>query len=388
VARIAEQFDPDAGAGFFPVAAATERRVECLAWQDLEAEVAAWDALARRASEPNPFFESWYLLPSLRHLTRDCEVTILRYEEDGHLAGLLPIVRPGRYYGRRLPNICAWLHDNAFCGAPLVARGCEVGFWQETLRWADRNAGAALFLHLRAMPLHGALHAALEAVSASEKRCVALVHHEARAMLESDLQPNAYFEASLSTKKRKELRRQARRLTEEGDLQIARDHDAQGLEEWLDEFLALERAGWKGASGSALASHGETERLFRDALSGAARQGRLERLTVRLDGRAIAMLANFLTPPGAFSYKTAFDENYARFSPGVLLQRENLAMLEREDIAWTDSCASQDHPMIDHFWRERRAIGRLSIAIGGPVRRGAFQLLARVEQARFRKKQT
>ena len=38
-----------------------------------------------------------------------------------------------------------------------------------------------------------------------------------------------------------------------------------------------------------------------------------------------------LTPPGAFSYKTAFDERYARFSPGVLLQRENLAMLERPE---------------------------------------------------------
>ena len=27
---------------------------------------AAWDDLASRAAEPNPFFESWYLLPALR----------------------------------------------------------------------------------------------------------------------------------------------------------------------------------------------------------------------------------------------------------------------------------------------------------------------------------
>ncbi|WP_232332722.1 GNAT family N-acetyltransferase [Novosphingobium aquimarinum] len=360
--------------------------MECQPWQDLETEVAAWDALAGRASEPNPFFESWYLLPSLRHLSRDCDVTILRYEEDGQLAGLMPIIRSNRYYGRRLSNISAWLHDNAFCGTPLVARGSETGFWQELLGWADREAGAALFLHLRAMPLDGTLHAALESVAAREARRVALVHHEVRALLESDLQPDAYFETSLSTKKRKELRRQTRRLAEEGDLQVVREQGEQGLQEWLDAFLELERAGWKGESGSALASHGETERLFREALSGAASRGRLERLAVRLDGRAIAMLANFLSPPGAFSYKTAFDETYARFSPGVLLQRENLAMLERPDIAWTDSCASQDHPMIDHFWRERRAIGRLSIAIGGPVRRGAFQILAQVEQARSHKK--
>ena len=94
------------------------------------------------------------------------------------------------------------------------------------------------------------------------------------------------------------------------------------------------------------------------------------------------MLATFLTPPGAFSFKTAFDERYARLSPGVLLQIENLRMLENDGILWSDSCASADHPMIDHLWRERRGIGRLSIAIGGRLRRAAFRQFVRAETAR------
>jgi hypothetical protein len=88
------------------------------------------------------------------------------------------------------------------------------------------------------------------------------------------------------------------------------------------------------------------------------------------------MLASFLCPPGAFSYKTAFDEAYARFSPGVLLQCENLALLERPGIAWTDSCAAADHPMIDHIWRERLAIAHHNVAIGGAARRLLFRALA------------
>ena len=94
------------------------------------------------------------------------------------------------------------------------------------------------------------------------------------------------------------------------------------------------------------------------------------------------MLATFLTPPGAYSYKTAFDEEYARFSPGVLLQRENLAVLDRPDIVWSDSCAAADHPMIDRIWREKRGVGRLSIAIGGILRRAAFSQFVRAETAR------
>jgi CelD/BcsL family acetyltransferase involved in cellulose biosynthesis len=209
-----------------------------------------------------------------------------------------------------------------------------------------------------------------------------LVHREARAMLASELTPESYLETSLSAKKRKELRRQANRLADEGKVTFERAAGADGIDQWCDRFLTLEAAGWKGRAGSALACSAATERMFRESLEGAARRGRLERLTLTLSGRPLAMLATFLTPPGAFSYKTAFDEGYARFSPGVLLQRENLAVLGREDIAWSDSCASADHPMIDHFWRERRHIGRLSIAIGGNLRRSAFRQFVRAETAR------
>ena len=57
----------------------------------------------------------------------------------------------------------------------------------------------------------------------------------------------------------------------------------------------------------------------------------------------------------------------------------HLALLERAGVDWCDSCASADHPMIDHFWRERRAIGRVSVGIGGKLRRAAFRAIARVE---------
>ncbi|MFM5906216.1 MAG: GNAT family N-acetyltransferase, partial [Novosphingobium sp.] len=187
---------------------------------------------------------------------------------------------------------------------------------------------------------------------------------------------------SMSGKKRKELRRQYNRLAEMGALTFARSDDAQGLDGWIDDFLRLEMAGWKGQAGSALACSPQTETLFRDSLIGAAQHGRLERITLALDGAPIAMLVNFLTAPGAFSFKTAFDESYSRFSPGVLLQRENLALLERDDIAWCDSCAAADHPMIDHIWRERRTVGALSIAIGGKLRRLAFRALLTAEMGR------
>ena len=350
-------------------------------WRTLDTpgEIARWDALAQWASEPNPFHESWYLLPALRAFDPRGEVTLLCLEASGQLAGILPIVRTARYYGRPIPHIATWLHGNAFVGAPLVAQGFERAFWRELFAWCDSKAGGALFLHLAQVPADGPLRDALGQVLAEQDRPGTTVLHEERALLRSALAPEEYLEESLSGKKRKELRRQYRRLTEEGALTFDRTCGSEGLARWTEEFLVLERAGWKGEQGSALACEAGTADLFRAALAGAAERGRLERLAIRLDGRAIAMLATFLCPPGAFSFKTAFDEDFARFSPGVLLQRENLELLARPEIEWTDSCAAMDHPMIDHFWRERRTVARHNIAIGGKARRLLFGALAALE---------
>lgn len=352
-------------------------RLEVRDWRKLgKGELAAWDALADTAAEPNPFYESWYLLPSLRLFDPRGEVRLLWLEAGDRVVGLLPLRRARRYYDYPLPHWRNWLHANVFLGSPLVERGFESAFWRETLAWCDRHVGSALFLHLAQVPADGPLHAALAATLGESGRPHTTVVRAERAMLRSGLSPDAYLAHSLTGKKRKELRRQERRLAELGELTVERSTGDTGIAAWAEEFLALERSGWKGQAGSALDCDVATRMLSLEALEGAGRRGRLERLAVRLDGRPIAMLATFLCPPGAFSYKTAFDEAYARFSPGVLLQRENLALLTREDIAWTDSCASAGHPMIDHIWRERRAIASLNAALGGAARRLLFRALA------------
>ena len=357
-------------------------RLEARDWRDVECNAAfltAWADLAKHASEPNPFNEQWALLPALTAHDSAGRCELLSLDSDGELHGLMPIARRGLYYRYPLPHLQNWMHGNAFCGMPLVRTGHERQFWQALFDWADRRAGTALFLHLTHLDEGGPLFAALCDVTNSQRRAAAVVHREERALLHSQLSPQDYLDASMSGKKRKELRRQHRRLAEEGKLEFARQIDASGLGPWTDEFLLLEKAGWKGSNGSALACSSDTDAMFRATLAGAAEAGRLERLRLSLDGKPIAMLANFITPPGAFSYKTAYDEDYARFSPGVLLQRENLDLLDNPAIDWCDSCASADHPMIDRIWREKRAMVRVSIAIGGSARQALCRQILRRE---------
>jgi CelD/BcsL family acetyltransferase involved in cellulose biosynthesis len=344
----------------------------------------SWSKLASLAIELNPFAEPWYQAAAVQSLAPNSTRQIAACWEGETLLGLIPLMRSNTYAGLPLVHLQNWVNHNAFLGSPLVAKGRERDFWHGLLSALDNGKDIAFFLHLTAMRLDGPVAVALEQICNTQRRRFAIFQREERALLEHGLSPEAYLEANMRGKKRKELRRLQSRLSELGDIRFERSFGDAGLADWIEEFLALERRGWKGANGSALDCAKETRELFRNALFGAAKEGKLELLVLRLDGRAIAMLVNFITPPGAFSFKTAFDEDYARFSPGVLLQIHNLALLEREDIAWCDSCAAQNHPMIDSIWSGRRSIGRYSIAIGGPIKRAAFTALLAAEQAKGR----
>ena len=328
-----------------------------------------WKSLARRAAEPNPFFEAWFTLPSFEQFADSDAFKIAAYWVGGRLAGIMPLRQSNDYYGHSLPYVGTWLHDHSFCGAPLVAKGQENGFWTALIACLDQNPGQALFLHLPALPEDGALNRALESVLGKTSRASAIVERTSRAMLASDLGPQDYLAEAMSSKKRKELRRQKKRLSELGELTFERFEGNKCIEPWIEQFLTLEAAGWKGHAGSALKDNANSYAFFADTMYACAQAGKLERLALRLDGKPIAMLANFLAAPGAFSFKTAFDEDYARFSPGLLLQIENLDILGRPEIAWTDSCAVQGHSMIERIWREKRHFVSRNIAVGGSLRR-------------------
>jgi CelD/BcsL family acetyltransferase involved in cellulose biosynthesis len=339
----------------------------------------AWRDLAARATEPNSFFEPWFLLPSIEAFGPDTGLIVLTYWRRSALVGLLPLVTARDYYGYTLPHKATWLHENAFCGAPLIAKGHEAGFWRAVLARLDQAPGAALFAHFPALPADGPCCRALTQVCKDDGRANVAVQSSSRALLASDLNAADYCAAALSRKHRKELARQMRRLGELGNVTIERRADATALGAWAQDYLALEAAGWKGEAGTALAERKAGARFFAQVIEGAGRAGRLERLTLRLDHRPIAMLATFLAPPGAFSFKTAYDERLARYSPGLQLQLEYLDTLERGEARWTDSCAAEGHPMIARLWTGRRTLVSCNVAIGGRLRRGLARPLMAYE---------
>jgi hypothetical protein len=77
----------------------------------------------------------------------------------------------------------------------------------------------------------------------------------------------------------------------------------------------------------------------------------------------------FLTGGGSFAFKIAFDEKYSRYSPGVLLEVENMRRVNAlAQVEWMDSCAVSQHFMINRLWTGRRSIATILLSTGkGPA---------------------
>ena len=150
-------------------------------------------------------------------------------------------------------------------------------------------------------------------------------------------------EERVSAKFLANLRRRMRRLEEQGAVSVRRVgprraelEDSEMVEASLEEFFALEAAGWKGQRGTAIAKDPRTLAFYRGLGRAAAHEGWLALRALEVDGRAVAMHFG-LVHRGVYGFpKPAYDESFAACSPGQLLLREVLEECEARGLAELD----------------------------------------------------
>ncbi len=121
---------------------------------------------------------------------------------------------------------------------------------------------------------------------------------------------------------RANLRRRRRQLERLGTLSVERVTDASMLLERLDEGFELERRGWKGKEGTAIAQDAPTRAFYTQVARDAARNGHLALFFLRLDGRPIAFHYGLVHRGVYHVPKLAYDETLESCSPGLVLLEE------------------------------------------------------------------
>jgi hypothetical protein len=362
---------------------------------------AAWNELVNAASDPNPFYEPWHLLPALRAFGNDYDLRFLLVYApsiDGaapRLCGFFPFEKRSQYKGLPARVLSIWQHTYCSLCTPLLRAGHERETLETLLGWLSRERGGAALIEWACARADGPFDRALREVCAARRLLVFTDECHERALLQPGARSyDEYLREALSRKRRKELKRLENRLAELGRLEYDVLSDSTQAPRWIEEFLRLEASGWKGRAGTAFVNQKRDKSFFREMALGGAQRGQLSMLALRLNGHPLAMKLNLHSSggaeaPGAFSYKIAFDEDYARFSPGVLLELENIRQMHIAPRApWMDSCAIPDHFMINRLWLERRSIQNIVVSVSkgsGDMVVSLLPLLRRIKQKLRRK---
>lgn len=334
---------------------------------DAAAVAADWDDLVRRCLVPAGL-NSPELVSSALALRPDLRLATVR--DSGGLRLAIPVVR------RRFPwpLLTTTATPVSFPGLPHLDAAMAVPALNALLR---RLASPVL---LRGVPLHGAFWEAVHAATGH----VAVLDRWQRAALDLAGTYEQWFAENFERKRRKEYRRLEARLAEQGEFTALSLGAGADPLPWIAEFLVLEAAGWKGRRGTAIVDAPAAAAQFARACTALASSGKLRFWKLTLDGQPIAMLYAIVEGSAAWLGKIAYDEELAKFSPGVLqILHATQALFTEGGIEHVDSCADPGHPMIDHIWRGRLPVADVLLA---PDTFGAarFALLAGAERQRMR----
>ncbi len=308
------------------------------------------------AADANPFFEEWALEAALAHLPSPGAGIDVVGVGRGAAATAVPLIRRWRLAPGMGSVWAVWDHIHCFDTTPPV-QGDPDAALDAVFAFLVRN-GAGM-LRWTGLPTDTEFYQAL--IRYLERN--GLQYRRTGIRQRPVLSGAAAGMDALNGKRMSEFRRRRRRLEELGRLEVRFHQGTHDADAWMRDFLALEASGWKGAHGTAIACNPDERRFFESLMRTASAQGKALVCGLLLDGRPIAMTVNLRTGSGIWGFKTAYDPEYARFSPGALCVIETTAHVLRDpSITWLDSCMDHDDGPAGVLWPERRQVVDLLIS--------------------------
>ncbi len=309
-----------------------------------------WDALAKRAPA-NVFMHPAALCAAAA--AEFAKVHVLLAWDGETLVGLWALRE------RRLRFLPAFLaappYDYAFVAGPVIDP-----------RYADAVMAAFLdaIAKARALPNvielklldgdDGSLRAMMNALGA---RPLLKLSERARPFL------NSASERKRSGSTAKKLRQDWNRLAALGLVAVSNERAVESVHGAFEIFLKLESQSWKGDSGTALLSSERDAAFARRWIAALAAHGSASVALLSIDGKPIAAQVLLYSGTMAYTWKTAFDAAFAKFSPGALLIDKASDVLFASGTQTIESCSPAGSFMAQ-LWTGRRATVDMLVDVG------------------------
>ncbi|MET0915711.1 MAG: GNAT family N-acetyltransferase, partial [Jiangellaceae bacterium] len=283
-----------------------------------------WGELCSRGPRDEPFYRPEWVGAYLRAFAPDAHLLLVEARTEGRLTAVLPLVATQRGWPA--------LRIRALGGAANI-HSCRFDMVREQGQ-AGEAAIADVWTALRKVPGWDLIEIPRVPQGGATEALLAQAAHDGyptgywwgfwqpteSPYLKVDL-PQGADPVTLAGNAsfRRNLKRRLRRAMEEYDVRLRRVDEAEP--EALEAFFDLERRGWKGKSGTAIACNAATRDFYASVARGAAEHGYLSIYFLEFDGIPVAGHLGLWHNGRYYLPKVAYDEAYARFSPGHLILR-------------------------------------------------------------------
>ena len=338
-----------------------------VALTDIDAPfVDRWRALANRLDiTPNPFVDVDFLRPAAAYLPQAKGLRLLVGEDHGDLVWLMPLV-PSSQLGAvpMVPGLRNFFPHN-WLGQPLVVAGQEAEAAGSVLRYLS-DSRRTFWLRLQMLDADDRFAQSLLAGAGH-----ASVHVEAFTRGVVVRRPEPTYLSGHSVLKRLRGQRRSFEKSLGGTLDVI---DCSADPHAVDDFLAMEAAGWKGRVGGAYAVQPGHAEFLKQMCGNFRDSGRLQFWSLRAGDQNLAMRLDLVADDTLFRLAIAYDEGYRQLSPGLQLEVEYLRLFhDQPQFRVMDSCASSDNSMANRLYPDRRSLINLTIG-SGPLGRAITSL--------------
>ena len=346
----------------------------------LAADAAAWDALAAGAVAPHPFYTRPVVAAHRDHGLCHPRLSAVIVREDGRIAALLPFALRPDITGLGAAIAQPFHSPYVTATTPLVADGPGLEGRLDALVEGLALASGGRPWRWPLLATEGRPGAGLLAAMERAGWQVGIVASFERPVLDRRADHDAFLAGHPHKSRLKDLRRRRRRLEEAGTLTLESTTEGPALERALEDFLALEAAGWKGEAGTALRSRPQTEAFARALFRPQGDPVSVRADLLRLDGRTVAASLALISGGTAYLLKTAYDETLRAQAPGLVLEEAIVRALHADGFAGRLDSATLPGSALESLYPERETIAEI---VALPPGAGLISLERRLRLARF-----
>jgi CelD/BcsL family acetyltransferase involved in cellulose biosynthesis len=314
--------------------------------------VPQWDALVRRASA-NVFMHPAALAAAAD--TGFAKLHVLLAWDADRLVGLWALRE--RRVAPFLSFLAAPPYEFSFVASPVIDPD-HIGTVMPAFFEAIANAPALPnVIQLKLLDGDAATFAPMMAALNARHGQMLKVAERARPFLANE------NERKRSGSTGKKLRQDWNRLSAVGAVDIANERMPDPTRAAFEIFLDLESRSWKGTNGTALLSHEQDAAFARALIANLADAGGASVALLRVNEKPIAAQVLLYSGSMAYTWKTAFDAEFAKFSPGALLIDKVTDVLFASGVAQIESCSTEGSFM-EQLWTGRRMTVDMLIDVG------------------------